>query len=465
MTTVSAQVTACSDQQPTSDADQTRANQGTRWGRALRRDVPRSSHAAFEPAVRRDPVGLLEAGNDGRVAALVPMRFGRMAVSPFSFFRGSAAIMAGDLATTPLSGINVQLCGDAHLSNFGLYASAERRLVFGVNDFDETMRGPWEWDVKRLAASLVVAAREIHLTTHQADAAATAAVASYRQHMATFAGMRHVDVWYATVDASSMTELLRSARARRTAHSAQQRDHLHALDRLTEPVGGERRIRHTPPLVLRVDDDPTVSAQIDAVMAAYRHGLPEERRVLFDRYRLADVAMKVVGVGSVGTRCWIGLLHGRDHDDPLFLQVKEARPSVLETGLGPAPQAHQGERVVIGQRLMQAFPDVFLGWTTAPDSGRHYYVRQLQDMKGSFRVETMPADELAAYARLCGRTLARSHARSGDAAAIAGYLGSSDTFERAVAAFARVYADQNQRDYESFSAAVAAGRIHAANGV
>jgi uncharacterized protein (DUF2252 family) len=467
VTTVSAQVTTFSDQQPKGDAEETSvSDQGTRWGRALRRDVPRSSHATFEPAARRDSVGLLEAGNDGRVAALVPIRFGRMAASPFSFFRGSAAIMAGDLATTPVSGINVQLCGDAHLSNFGLYASAERRLVFGVNDFDETMRGPWEWDVKRLAASLVVAAREIRLTTRQAEVAATAAAASYREHMATFAAMRHVDVWYATVDASSMTELLRSARARRTARSAQQRDHLRALGRLTEAVGGgERRIRHAPPLVLRVDDDPTVSAQIDAVMAAYRQGLPEERRVLFDRYRLADVAMKVVGVGSVGTRCWIGLLHGRDHDDPLFLQVKEARPSVLETGLGPAPQAHQGERVVIGQRLMQAFPDVFLGWTTAPDFGRHYYVRQLQDMKGSFRIETMPAAELAAYARLCGRTLARSHARSGDAAAIAGYLGSSDTFECAVAAFSRAYADQNQRDYESFSAAVAAGRIHAADGV
>jgi uncharacterized protein (DUF2252 family) len=438
---------------------------GARWGRELRLAVSRSSHAAFEPPAGRDPVGLLEAGNAGRVAALIPIRFGRMATSPFSFFRGSAALMAGDLAATPVSGIVVQLCGDAHLSNFGLYASAERRLVFGVNDFDETMRGPWEWDVKRLAASLVVAARQVELTSRQAESAATAAVASYREHMATFAAMRHVDVWYATVDATSMTELLRSARARRTARTAQQRDHLRALDRLTEEVGGVRRIRHAPPLVLRVDEDPTVAAQIDAVMAAYRQGLPEERRILFDRYRLADVAMKVVGVGSVGTHCWIGLLHGRDDTDPLFLQVKEARPSVLEVGLGPAPHVHHGERVVVGQRLMQAFPDVFLGWTTAPDSGRHYYVRQLQDMKGSFRVETMPAEELVAYARLCGRTLARSHARSGDAAAISGYLGSSDTFERAVAAFARSYADQNERDHALFVAAAASGRINAAFGV
>jgi uncharacterized protein (DUF2252 family) len=262
-----------------------------------------------------------------------------------------------------------------------------------------------------------------------------------------------------------MTALLRSARSRRTTQLARSRDHLRAWGRLTEVVDGRPRLRHAPPLVLRVDDDPAVAAQLDRLIAEYRQALPPERRILFDRYRLTDIAMKVVGVGSVGTHCWIGLLQGRDHADPLFLQVKEARPSVLEVGLGRADHDHQGERVVIGQRLMQAFPDVFLGWTTAPDSGRHYYVRQLQDMKGSFRFEGMPLEELVAYGELCGRTLARSHARSGDAAAIAGYLGASETFGRAVGEFARAYAEQNERDYDAFVTALDDGRFPALAGV
>jgi uncharacterized protein (DUF2252 family) len=390
-----------------------------------------------------------------------------MSASPFAFFRGAAALMAHDLAGTPVSGIVAQLCGDAHLTNFGLYATQERRLVFGVNDFDETMRGPWEWDIKRLAASLVVAAREIGLTPRHGERAAVAAAGSYREHIGIYAEMGVLDVWYATVDVASMLPLMRAirTRARRTAARAVQRDHLRALNKLTEVVGDARRIRHAPPLVLRVDQQEEVLAQLDALIAEYRKTLPEERRLLFDRYRLTDVAMKVVGVGSVGTHCWIGLLHGEGNgpDDPLFLQVKEARPSVLEDPLGASRYGHHGQRVVVGQRLMQAFPDVFLGWTSA--AGRHYYVRQLQDMKGSFTVHGMEGDELASYGALCGWTLARSHARSSDASAIAGYLGSSPRFDRAIGTFARSYADQNERDYDAFTRAVADGRLTVRTGV
>jgi uncharacterized protein (DUF2252 family) len=443
---------------------------GRAWGRTLRRTVPRRSHAEYEPSPdRRDPVAVLEEANEGRVLELVPIRFGRMAVSPFGFFRGGAAIMAHDLARTPTSGITVQLSGDAHLSNFGLYATRERRLVFGANDFDETLRGPWEWDVKRLAASLVVAARDNGVGSRAAERAAVAAARSYREHMARYSTMALLDIWYATVDASAIVPLMREmrARARRATARAEQRDHLKALSKLTEAIGKVRRIRHAPPLVLRVADEQAMLRQIDQVIESYRHSLPEERRVLFDRYRLTDVAMKVVGVGSVGTHCWIGLLHGsgNGYRDPLFLQVKEARESVLEAVLGPAPQPHHGQRVVVGQRLMQAFPDIFLGWTTAPDSGRQYYVRQLQDMKGSFTIEGMTGEELAAYGALCAWTLARSHARSGDAQAIAGYLGTSTRFDLAIGAFAQAYADQNDRDYETFAAAVAEGRLEAQHGV
>jgi uncharacterized protein (DUF2252 family) len=388
-----------------------------------------------------------------------------MAASTFAFFRGSAALMALDLAGTPVSGIDVQLCGDAHLTNFGLYATPERRLVFGVNDFDETMRGPWEWDVKRLAASIFVAAGDIGMTAGQGERAAVRAARSYREHMAAYATMGSLDVWYATVDVPSVLRLMRSIRAhtRRSAVRAQQRDHLRALEKLTESVGEIRRIRDDPPLVLRIDSQVDVTAQVSELISRYRTTLPTERRVLLDRYRLADIAMKVVGVGSVGTHCWVGLLYGAA-DDPLFLQVKEARASVLEASIGRTRQRHQGRRVVEGQRLMQAFPDVFLGWTTAPKSGRHYYVRQLQDMKGSFNVPDMDSDELAAYGALCAWTLARSHARSGDAPAISGYLGSSAAFDAAVGQFARGYAAQNERDYGSLLDAIATGRVSAVAG-
>jgi uncharacterized protein (DUF2252 family) len=449
----------------------TRGGDGGRsFGRSLRTSVPRGAHADLPlSAARPDPVSLLESANEGRVPELVPIRFGRMAASPFGFFRGAAAIMAHDLGTTPVTGIGVQLCGDAHLSNFGLYATPERRLVFGVNDFDETMRGPWEWDVKRLAASLVVAARDIGLRQRDGVRAAVASALSYRRHIGIYAEMGLLDVWYSTVDASRVLLVMRSieARARRTADRARRRDHLRALNKLTEVVGDTRRIRHAPPLVLRVDDQEAVLAQVDQLIEHYRATLPEERRVLFDRYRLTDVAMKVVGVGSVGTHCWIGLLHGEGNGvaDPLFLQVKEARPSVLEAQLAPSPYRHHGHRVVVGQRLMQAFPDVFLGWTSALDSGRHYYVRQLQDMKGSFSVEGMRCDELAEYGVLCGWTLARSHARSGDAAAIAGYLGSSSSFDLAIGEFSRRYAEQNERDFAVLIEAIASGRLTARSGV
>jgi uncharacterized protein (DUF2252 family) len=414
-------------------------------------------------------VAVLEAANEGRVPELVPVRFGRMAASPFTFFRGAAAVMAHDLAPTPTTGIDVQLSGDAHLNNFGLYASAERRLVFGANDFDETRKGPWEWDVKRLAASLVVAGYDIGLTKDQSRAAAVRSARSYRERMDDYAGLGLLDTWYATVDVAAVLPLLTSmrAKARQTAKAARQRDRLRAFRKLTETSTGQRRIRHDPPLVLRVAHDEAVMSQVGALIEGYRETLPDERRHLFDRYRLTDVAMKVVGVGSVGTHCWIGLLEGpgESGSDPLFLQVKEARPSVLDDVLGAAPFAHQGQRVVVGQRLMQAFPDVLLGWTSAPSSGRHYYVRQLQDMKGTVRVEGMQADELAGYGALCGWTLARSHARSGDAPAIAGYLGRSAVWDEAIGEFAVTYAQRNEEDFQALTQAIVDGRIEATFGV
>ncbi len=440
---------------------------GRAWGRGLRALVPRREHADFTPSAHReDPIAVLEVGNDGRVSDLIPIRFGRMASSPLAFYRGAAAIMARDLAETPVSGITTQICGDAHLSNFGLYATPERRLVFGINDFDETLRGPWEWDVKRLAASLVVAAGDIGLTPREGERAAVAVAASYRQHIQMYAAMAALDVWYSTVDVPSVVRLMRAIRshAEHSAALAVERGHVRAHGKLTEDFGGTRRIRHDPPLVVRLDDEPAVLAQIDGLIAGYRTTLAEERRVLFDHYRLADVAMKIVGVGSVGTHCWIGLLHDRQ-GIPLFLQVKEARASVLEGPLRTRRQRHEGRRVVAGQRLMQAFPDLFLGWTTAPDSGRHYYVRQLEDMKGSFNVLDMDATELAAYGALCAWTLARSHARSGDAPAIAGYLGDSPSFDQAIGRFARAYAAQNERDHAALVDAIASGRVASVSGV
>lgn len=442
-------------------------------GKALRKQVPRTSHAALAPTEGRDPIGVLEASNEGRVAHLVPIRMGRMASSPFAYYRGAAAMMAADLARTPTSGITVQACGDAHLANFGLYASAERRLVFGVNDFDETMPGPWEWDIKRLTASLVIAGRQNGFTPAEARAGAVAAARSYREHMADFALRRVIDVWYATVDLDAIATYLDAttlSETQRTTDKARKHDHLRALNRLTAVVDGHHRIRHDPPLLEPVD--PSVLTDVGeallAVFAGYRQSLPPERRALLDRYRLSEMAMKVVGVGSVGTRCWVGLFHGDGHDegtDPLFLQMKEALPSVLEPHLGAAPEGCHGERVVDGQRLMQSFPDIFLGWTVRPDTGRHFYVRQLHDMKGAFAIPQMGPAELAYYGGLCGWTLARAHARSGDPAQISGYLGNADTFDGAVTDFAEGYADLNAQDHAALLAAIESGRIEATPGI
>jgi len=400
-----------------------------------------------------------------------------MTASPFTFFRGAAAVMAYDLAATPTTGLEVQVCGDAHLLNFGLYATPERRLVFGANDFDETIRGPWEWDLKRLAASIAVAARTDGMDDNEACSAVAAAARFYRLKLREYATMRGLDVWYSTVDVGRVDRLFVDQQkrtvmlaARKAARRARLHDSIQALSKLTDIVDSRHVIRHEPPLILRVEEQEVVT-QLRAVFEDYLNSLPEERRFLVRRYALTDLAMKVVGVGSVGTRCWIGLFTGGGGDggadgaDPLFLQVKEALPSVLETYLPASPYQRHGQRVVVGQRMMQAFPDIFLGWAHDRRSGCDYYVRQLRDMKGSFDVDAMKPNELQLYSELCGWALARAHARSGDAAAISGYLGTKDVFDRAVGAFAIDYADQNQADYETLLAAVADGRIEALQGV
>lgn len=431
-------------------------------GRSLRRHVPRSAHAAWSPPANRpDPVALLEASSQGRLPQLIPIRYGRMLASPFAFYRGAPLVMAHDLAATPVTGINVQLCGDAHLRNFGLYASPERQLLFDINDFDETHPGPWEWDVKRLASSFVVAGRANGFRDEPCMHAAQIVARSYRKHMRRYARMRLLDIWYSRVDADAALALFRrggGASLARDMAKARQRNNLHALSRLAEPVDGSFRIRDNPPLVTHVDDQ-SLADRLRRFFHLYRGTLQEDRRHLLERYRFADYALKVVGVGSVGTRCYIALLTSNQEADPLFLQIKEARPSVLEPHLPKSRYENQGHRVVNGQRLMQSASDIFLGWSRDPDGD--YYVRQLRDMKGAAEVEVMTTADLAQYASLCGWTLARAHARSGDAAPIAGYLGKSEKFEDAIAAFARAYSDQTQRDYEAFQAAVRQGGIMA----
>ncbi|WP_327404618.1 DUF2252 domain-containing protein [Streptomyces sp. NBC_01288] len=436
-------------------------------GRAARKRVARSAHAGWIPAVDRpDPVAVLERQGRDRLPELLPIRYGRMAASPFAFLRGSAAVMATDLASQPHTGLTVQLCGDAHLLNFGLYASPERALLFDLNDFDETFPGPFEWDVKRLAASVAVAARENGHSDTKAHRAALEATAAYRTALRGLARKGELAVWYERIDADSLLPLVRAGRHRRQVESsltrARRRTSLHAVGKLTETVDGRRRIVHDPPLL-----EPAGAADMASlrkIFSDYRSTLSEERRLLLDRYRFVDAARKVVGVGSVGTRCFVVLLAGRDQDDPLFLQIKEARKSVLEEHLPNGPYVHPGHRVVAGQRLLQAASDIFLGWMTGPQ-GRAFYWRQLRDMKGSADVVGMGPRALTAYARLCGNALARAHARSGDRIAIAAYLGSTDTFERAVADFALSYAGQTTADHASLGAAVAAGVITAAPGV
>jgi uncharacterized protein (DUF2252 family) len=428
-------------------------------------------------ADRPDPVELLEHQATTRVGQLVPLRYGRMLASPFAFYRGAAAVMAADLAGTPRSGFGVQLCGDAHLANFGAYASPDRELVFDVNDFDETLPGPWEWDVMRLAASFAVAGRATGIGAEGRRAVVAAMCAEYRATMRGVAALGNLEVWYASIGVEAVTERWAAAAGKREAKAfrrglakARAKDRMRALSKLTREVDGEPRIVSEPPLIvpfgeladeLGIED---VEGRVRAVLADYRETLSEDRRVLLDSYRFVDAALKVVGVGSVGTRAWIVLLLGRDDADPLFLQIKEAQASVLEPYAEPSAYAKQGERVVQGQRLMQAASDILLGWVKAEGMDgveRDFYVRQLWDMKGSARIESMDAGRLTAYARLCGMTLAHAHARSGDRIAIAAYLGKGAKFDEAMAAFAETYADQNERDHQALQAAVDEGRVEA----
>jgi uncharacterized protein (DUF2252 family) len=452
-------------------------------GRAARAEVPRSSHAVFEPAAHReDPVALLERESESRVPELVPVRYGRMLVSAFTFYRGAAAIMAGDLAATPRSGLVVQCCGDAHLSNFGMFASPERRLVFDLNDFDETLPGPWEWDVKRLAVSMMIGARDNGFAVKDQDQIVLDTVAGYRTAMAAFAAMKNLDVWYAHIDIETKLAELASQvkakmvkRAGATVAKARTRDSMSAFEKLTRVVDGERRIVAEPPLIVPIADLAQGQAReelfegLHQLLRDYRSTLEFSRRELVEQFRMVDVARKVVGVGSVGTRAWIALMLGRDGEDPLFLQMKEAESSVLEEHLAPSEFANHGERVVTGQRLMQASSDIFLGWLHN-DSGldgreRDFYVRQLRDQKGSAVIEQMIPKGLAIYGGLCGWTLARAHARSGDRIAIAAYLGNGNSFDRALVQFSQAYAEQNDRDYNALAKAVKTGKIVAESGL
>ncbi|WP_336081333.1 DUF2252 domain-containing protein [Nocardia sp. SSK8] len=407
---------------------------------------------------------ILERQARSRVPELVPIRYARMAISPFTFLRGAPAVLVADLAQGPNTGLTVQLCGDAHLSNFGLYASPERHLVFDLNDFDETLPGPFEWDVKRLAASVAVAARDNGFADDRAASAAEAAGRGYREAMATMAGLDSLSIWYERVDADTVTAAIPKEKRRRvaekTVNSARRRTSLQALDKLTEPdANGIPRIKNQPPLLVPIES--LDEKDIKAVLGDYRRSLPDERRILLDRHVLVDMAMKVVGVGSVGTRCFIVLFMDKESGTPLFLQVKEAETSVLAAHLPASRFQHQGHRVVAGQRLMQAASDIFLGWATGP-AGRWFYWRQLKDMKGSADIGNLAPHELANYAGLCGAVLARAHARSGDRLAIHAYLGGNDKFDKAMSEFALAYADQTAADRDSLLAAIDSGRITAA---
>ena len=448
-------------------------------GKAARAEVPLESHAEFDPPPDRpDPIALLEEQGASRVPNLVPVRYGRMMASPFSYYRGAALPMAADLATTPVTGLAVQACGDAHLSNFGVFGSAERRLVFDVNDFDETTPGPWEWDVKRLAASLEVAARDNGFPGKKRRAIVAAAVASYRDAMRGFADMTNLEVWYAHADLDQLRQQAGGqlkGRQRKAIDKglvkARTRDSMQEVGKLTHLVDGKPRIIADPPLIVPADqlipdeiDRKRFEGLISDLVAGYRRTMETDRRYLLEQYEFCDMAHKVVGVGSVGTRCWIVLMLGRDTGDPLFLQVKEAQDSVLCRYVGSSKYANQGQRVVAGQRLMQASSDIFLGWQRvaigAENNGhRDFYVRQLRDWKFSLDYAAMVPRGMRLYGQLCGWTLARAHARSGDRIAIASYLGSSDAFDQAITQFADAYADQNEKDHEALLVAVASGRI------
>ena len=451
-------------------------------GKAARSEVPRMTHAEWVPPPGRfDPVELLEEQAASRVPGLVPIRYGRMLVSPSTFYRGAAYLMAADLARSPRTGLHVQLCGDAHLSNFGGFSAPDRRLVFDVNDFDETLPGPFEWDLKRLVASFETAGRDLGLSRKQRRGANLEATRGYRTAMRTFASMNTFDIWYSRVDAEALlTEFRARASAKRrkvmqkNLAKTRAKTSLRAFSKLTTMVGGEPRIVSDPPLLVPIEqlatgkERQTIEDFASGANRGYRRTLADDRRKLLKQFRYVHAARKVVGVGSVGTRAWIALLLGRDNGDPLFLQMKEAQPSVLEPFLGKSRYANHGQRVVEGQRLMQAASDILLGWdrvTGVDGLERDFYLRQLWDQKGSVILEGMNARELAAYATICGRTLARAHARSGDAVAIASYLGSSDALDQALAEFAVLYADQNELDYAALTTAVKNGHIKAETGL
>jgi len=456
-------------------------------GKAARRQAPRSAHARWVPAPDRpDPVALLEEQASPRVPQLLPIRYGRMLVSPFTFYRGAALIMASDLAATPLSGVTVQLCGDAHLSNFGLFGTPERQMIFDINDFDETLPGPWEWDVKRLAASFEVMGRDRGFSPADRRAIVMAGMAEYRDKMCQAAGMGALDAWYDRLEAGTLLKLVRQeVRVKRVTKAegraferdvakAHARDNTRVFTRRAAEVDGDLRIMADWPLIIPIDDvipegsrweDP--APLIKKLLSTYRRSLGNQHHPL-EEYRYVHAAYKMVGVGSVGTRCFIMLMMGRDHDDPLFLQAKEAGASVLERFAGRSTYPHHGQRVVMGQRLMQAATDIFLGWVRMKGLDgvtRDYYVRQFQDWKGSADVDNMLAPGATLYARICAATLARAHARWGDRIAIASYLGKGDAFDRAIADFSAAYADQNEKDYQAFAAAVDSGRLTARTGV
>jgi len=474
-------------------------------GQESRARTPPSDHSGWRPAAdRRDPVALLEEQNLTREPDLVPVRHGRMMVSPFTFYRGAATIMAADLKDTPVAGLGAQLCGDAHLSNFGAFASPERRLLFDLNDFDETLPGPFEYDVKRMAASFTIAARNNGFAGPDTRAAALASVRAYREAMAAFAQMRTMDIWYASLDEDELIRAVRGAvagaakgaraakkktakqakedarlaklaakRAEKSRQKAHTHDSLQALSKLGEVAGGNYRIVSQPPIIVPLRDlTATFGLSPDDIMpaiherfGAYRATLPADRRHLLERFQIVDAARKVVGVGSVGTRAFIVLLQGRDEHDPLFLQVKEATASVLEACLPKSRFRQHGERVVQGQLLMQAASDIYLGWTKGLDRRRNFYWRQLRDMKGSALVEAMTPPALTFYAGICGWTLARAHARSGDPIAIAEYLGGTEEFDRSITDFSEHYANQNEQDYQQFLKAIKSGRLQANEGV
>jgi uncharacterized protein (DUF2252 family) len=461
-------------------------------GKGNRKKTPVSSHTGWTPATDRpDPVALLEEQNKTREQDLVPVRHGRMLVSPFTFYRGAAKIMAADLKDTPRAGLRVQLCGDAHLSNFGVFASPERNLLFDLNDFDETLPGPFEYDVKRMAASFTIAARNNAFTTDETRDATLGAVRAYREAMAGFAQMRTLDIWYARLSEDQLMEAIDLAvasqkgkalkkaaqgmgkSARQNVAKAHTRDSLQALSKLAERVDGKYRIVSQPPIVVPVRElaatygmsGEEVENAVRNQLRSYRATLPDDRRHLLEQFEVIDVARKVVGVGSVGTRAFIALLQGRDQEDPLFLQVKEATKSVLEDHLPKSRYQQPGERVVQGQRMMQAASDIFLGWTKGVQENRYLYWRQLRDMKGSAVVEGMKPLGMDFYATACGWTLARAHASSGDPVAIASYLGKSDKFDRSITDFSERYADQNEKDYEAFAEAVRSGRLPATDAI